>query len=57
MKICTDPRWNELRERSCPGCLTLLKLEAVPPASRPPIHDFVPGLDGFHKHWPRQPLL
>jgi acetone carboxylase, gamma subunit len=49
-KMAGDPAWNVLREYFCPGCLTLLEVEAVPPGY-PVIHDFVPDLEGFYEHW------
>jgi acetone carboxylase, gamma subunit len=45
-----DARWNSLREYYCPGCKTLLEVEAVPPGY-PVVHDFVPDLEGFYEHW------
>jgi N-methylhydantoinase B/acetone carboxylase alpha subunit len=49
-KMHGDPEWNELREFYCPGCLTMLEVEAVPPGY-PPVHDFVPDLEGFYEEW------
>jgi acetone carboxylase, gamma subunit len=49
-KMHGDPEWNVLREYFCPGCKTLLDVEAVPPGY-PPIHDFVPDLEGFYDDW------
>jgi N-methylhydantoinase B/acetone carboxylase alpha subunit len=54
-KMHGDPEWNELREFYCPGCLTLLEVEAVPPGY-PPVHDFVPDLEGFYEEWLGRPL-
>jgi acetone carboxylase gamma subunit len=45
-----DPAWNHLREYFCPGCHTLLEVEAVPPGY-PVVHDFVPDLEGFYADW------
>jgi acetone carboxylase gamma subunit len=45
-----DPEWNHLREFFCPGCRTLLEVEAVPPGY-PLVHDFVPDLEGFYREW------
>jgi N-methylhydantoinase B/acetone carboxylase alpha subunit len=50
-----DPGWNELREYYCPGCLTQLEVEAVPPGY-PVVHDFVPDLEGFYEEWLGRPL-
>ena len=49
-KMHGDPAWNVLREYFCPGCRTLLEVEAVPPGY-PPVHDFVPDLEGFYNDW------
>ncbi len=49
-KMAGDPEWNHLREYFCPGCKTLLEVEAVPPGY-PVIHDFLPDLEGFYTEW------
>jgi acetone carboxylase gamma subunit len=49
-KMAGDPQWNVLREYFCPGCSTLLEVEAVPPGY-PVVHDFVPDLEGFYEDW------
>ena len=49
-KMSGDSRWNHLREYYCPGCKTLLEVEAVPPGY-PVVHDFVPDLEGFYREW------
>jgi len=54
-KMHGDPDWNVLREYFCPGCKTLLEVEAVPPGY-PPVHDFVPDLEGFYEGWLGRPL-
>jgi len=54
-KMHGDPAWNVLREYFCPGCKTLLDVEAVPPGY-PPVHDFVPDLEGFYADWLGRPL-
>ncbi|MCD6726059.1 MAG: hydantoinase B/oxoprolinase family protein [Solirubrobacteraceae bacterium] len=54
-KMHGDPRWNELRELFCPGCWTLLEVEAVPPGY-PLVHDFTPDLEGFYEEWLGEPL-
>jgi acetone carboxylase, gamma subunit len=54
-KMHGDPDWNVLREYFCPGCNTLLEVEAVPPGY-PPVHDFVPDLEGFYNDWLGRPL-
>jgi acetone carboxylase gamma subunit len=54
-KMHGDPDWNVLREYFCPGCKTLLEVEAVP-RGYPPVHDFVPDLEGFYADWLGRPL-
>ena len=54
-KMHGDPEWNSLREYFCPGCKTLLEVEAVPPGY-PVVHDFVPDLEGFYEDWLGRPL-
>jgi acetone carboxylase, gamma subunit len=49
-KMSGDPDWNHLREYFCPGCKTLLEVEAVPPGY-PVVHDFLPDLEGFYSEW------
>jgi len=49
-KMAGDPAWNHLREYFCPGCRTLLEVEAVPPGY-PVVHDFLPDLEGFYGEW------
>ena len=49
-KMSGDPDWNQLREYFCPGCKTLLEVEAVPPGY-PVVHDFLPDLEGFYSEW------
>ncbi len=49
------PDWMELREFICPGCATLLEVEACPPGY-PILHDFQPDLEGFYRDWLKQPL-
>ncbi len=44
------PDWEEIREFFCPGCKTLLEVEAVPPGY-PVVHDFVPDIEGFYEGW------
>ena len=45
-----DPEWEELREYICPGCLTILDVEAVPPGY-PTIFNFLPDIDTFYEKW------
>ena len=52
--IC-DPDWMEIREFTCPGCATLLEVEACPPLY-PIVHDFEPDLEGFYRDWLKTPL-
>ncbi|MFW9876840.1 MAG: acetone carboxylase subunit gamma [Candidatus Thorarchaeota archaeon] len=46
----SDPEWVELREYFCPGCYTLLDVEAVPPGY-PTIFNFLPDIDIFYEKW------
>ena len=45
-----DPEWMVLREFYCPGCYSLLEVEAVSPCY-PIIHDFKPDLETFYREW------
>jgi acetone carboxylase, gamma subunit (EC 6.4.1.6) len=45
-----DPEWMEIREYVCPGCGTLLAVEAVPPGY-PPIFEFLPDIVTFYEKW------
>ena len=42
-----DPKLQEIREFICPGCTTLLEVEAVAPGY-PITFDFLPDLEGFY---------
>jgi acetone carboxylase gamma subunit len=46
-KAC-DPAVQEIRELICPGCATILEVEAVPPG-HPLTFDFLPDLEGFYE--------
>ncbi len=46
----SDPEWVEIREYFCPGCFTLLDVEAVPPGY-PTIFNFLPDIDTFYEKW------
>ncbi len=46
----SDPDWQEIREYFCPGCFTLLDVEAVPPGY-PTIFNFLPDIDTFYEKW------
>jgi acetone carboxylase gamma subunit len=50
-----DPEWMEIREFICPGCSTLLEVEACPPGY-PIVFEFEPDLDGFYRDWLGRPL-
>jgi acetone carboxylase gamma subunit len=50
-----DPKWMELREIYCPGCMTLLEVEAAPPGY-PLEFSFQPNLEAFYKEWLGKPL-
>jgi acetone carboxylase, gamma subunit len=54
-KMAPDPEWNELREYLDPVSMTLLDVESVPPGY-PIVHDFLPDLEGFYRHWLGRPL-
>ena len=45
-----EPEWMELREYFCPGCWSLLEVEAVPPGY-PVVFDFLPDLETFYNEW------
>lgn len=53
-KAC-DPNLQEIREFICPGCGTLLEVEAVPPGY-PVTFDFLPDLEGFYEKVLGRPL-
>lgn len=53
-KAC-DPTLQEIREFICPGCGTLLEVEAVPPGY-PVTFDFLPDLEGFYEDVLGRPL-
>ena len=50
-----DPEWQVLREYYCPGCASLLEVEAVTPWY-PVIHDFEPDIDTFYNEWMKMEL-
>lgn len=50
-----DPKLQELREFICPGCSTLLEVEAVTPGY-PLTFDFLPDLEGFYTEILGRPL-
>lgn len=52
--VC-DPSWMEIREFICPGCGTLLEVEACSPGY-PITFDFCPDLEGFYSEWLDTPL-
>jgi acetone carboxylase gamma subunit len=51
----SDPDWMVLREYYCPGCLTQLEVEAVPPGY-PVVFDFLPDIDTFYEKWLGKPV-
>jgi acetone carboxylase gamma subunit len=53
-KAC-EPSLQEIREFICPGCGTLLEVEAVPPGY-PVVFDFLPDLEGFYGEILGRPL-
>lgn len=50
-----DPDWMEIREFICPGCTTLLEVEAAPPGF-PIVFDFLPDLETFYNEWLGRPI-
>jgi acetone carboxylase gamma subunit len=54
-RYACDPEWMEIREFICPGCGTLLEVEAAPPGF-PIVFDFLPDLETFYRSWLQQPL-
>lgn len=54
-RYACDPEWMELREFLCPGCVTLLEVEAAPPGF-PVVFDFLPDLETLYRDWLEQPL-
>lgn len=53
--VIPEPDWMSIREYFCPGCLTQLAVEVVPPGY-PPIFDMLPDLDTLYREWLGQPL-
>ncbi|ATY85300.1 acetone carboxylase subunit gamma [Kyrpidia spormannii] len=45
-----EPGWQVLREYYCPGCLTLLEVEAVP-VGYPPTFDALPDIQTLYRDW------
>ncbi|SRR5690606_4923214 len=54
-RFACDPQWMEIREFICPGCGTLLEVEAAPPGF-PIVFDFLPDLETFYRDWLGRPL-
>jgi acetone carboxylase gamma subunit len=52
---CPNPELCEVREYYCPGCGSLLMVEAVP-VGHPVIFDALPDLDAFYREWLGRPL-
>ena len=48
--MAANAAWMQLREFICPGCKTLLEVEAVPPGY-PILFDFQPDLEAFYTQW------
>ncbi len=48
--MAANAEWMQLREFICPGCKTLLEVEAVPPGY-PILFDFQPDLEAFYEQW------
>jgi acetone carboxylase, gamma subunit len=51
----SDPDWMILREFYCPGCMTQLEVEAVPPGY-PLIFDMQPDIDALYRDWLKKEL-
>ncbi len=45
----------EIRELICPGCATLLEVEAAPPGT-PIVFDVLPDLETPYRDWLKTPL-
>ncbi|MFD1718580.1 acetone carboxylase subunit gamma [Georgenia deserti] len=54
-RFACDASWMELREFLCPGCLTLLEVEAAPPGF-PVVFDFLPDLEALYQDWLGRPV-
>ncbi len=52
---CPNPDLCEVREFYCPGCGSLLIVEAVP-VGYPVIFDVLPDIDAFYREWLGRPL-
>ena len=52
---CPNPELCEVREYYCPGCGSLLMVEAVP-VGYPVIFDTLPDIDTFYSNWLGRPL-
>ncbi len=52
---CPNPDLCEVREYYCPGCASLLMVEAVP-VGCPIIFDVLPDIDAFYLDWLKRPL-
>lgn len=50
-----EPRWMTIREYFCPGCITQLGVEVVPPGY-PPLFDMLPDLDALYRDYLGRPL-
>lgn len=50
-----EPDWMTIREYYCPGCLTQLAVEVVPPGY-PALFDMLPDLDTLYREWLGTPL-
>ncbi len=53
--VIPEPDWMSVREYFCPGCLTQLAVEVVPPGY-PPIFDMLPDLDTLYRDYLGRPL-
>ncbi|MBT9283350.1 MAG: acetone carboxylase subunit gamma [Hydrogenibacillus schlegelii] len=53
--MAPDPNWQVFREYYCPGCGTLLEVEAPTPWY-PVIHNWEPDIETFYREWLGQPV-
>jgi acetone carboxylase, gamma subunit len=50
-----EPEWMTIRQYYCPGCVTQLAVEVVPPGY-PPLFDMLPDLDTLYRDYLGKPL-
>lgn len=52
---CPEPEWQEIREFYCPGCMSQLAVEVVPPGY-PIVFEMLPDIDRFYREFMGRPL-